>query len=174
MDEVQFRWDRHALFRGAAAFAIIGALGVAAPPLGDAGIWLLGLAWAAVFGYGAVRMWRLRSEREPVITIGAAGLRDHRIRDAVIPWGAIAHVEGFEAEGVPFVGLSFHDRKAVLAAARPLVRVFAPIQALLQFPEVSVSMALLDGSEEQLLAAIAPFLKAPSHPTRQQGAAHSQ
>lgn len=161
MDRVQFRWDRRALFRGAVTFAIIGALGIAMAPLGDAGMWLLGLAWAAVFGYGAMHMWRLRSEREPVITIDAAGLRDRRIRVAVIPWDAIAHVEGFEAEGIPFVGLSFHDRKAVLADARPLVRVFAPIQALLRFPEVSVSMALLDGSEEELLAAIAPLLKVP-------------
>jgi hypothetical protein len=167
MDEVEFRWERRALLRGAVAFAIIGALGIAVAPLGDAGMWILGLAWAAAFGYGAVHMWRLRSEREPVITIGAAGLRDRRIRAAVIPWDAVSHVEGFEAEGIPFVGLSFHDRKAVLADARPLVRLFAPIHALLRFPEVSVSMALLDGGEEQLLAAIAPFVKVPPHDVRQ-------
>src|SRR5436190_10994265 len=108
MDEVQFRWDRQALFRGAVVLAIIGALGIAVAPLGDAGMWLLGLAWASAFGYGAVHMWRLRSEREPVITINATGLRDRRIGVALIPWDAITHVEGFEAEGIPYVGLSFH------------------------------------------------------------------
>lgn len=153
-ESIEFRWDRRRLAAGAVAFAVIGALGVVMLLQPDAGMKVLGLAWIAAFAYGAVHMLRLRADREPVVTVSAAGLRDKRIKRSPIAWSAISHSEGFEAENVPFVGLTFHDRKAVLADARPLVRIFAPLHRLVGFPEVSVSMALLDGTDAELLAAI--------------------
>ena len=154
-ESIEFRWDRRRLATGAVAFAVIGALGVVMLLQPDWGMKALGLAWMAAFGYGAVHMLSLRADRQPVVTISATGLRDRRIKPTPISWAAIANFEEFEAENVPFVGLTFHDRKAALADARPLVRIFAPLHRLIGFPEVSISTALLDGTDAELVAAIA-------------------
>ena len=102
-------------------------------------------------------MLRRARDREPVVTVSAAGLCDRRIKDGVIPWPAISHIETFEAEHVPFIGLEFHDPKTVLADAKPMFRWFAPLQRFLRFPSASMQMSLLDGSGEDAVAAIARF-----------------
>ena len=75
----------------------------------------------------------------------------------MIPWVAISGVEAIDAEHVAFIGLEFHDPKAALSSARPMMRLMAPLHRLLRFPSASLQMSLLDGSGEDLLAAIRQF-----------------
>lgn len=153
-DTIEFRWQPSRLRWFAVLVGFVALIAVPMLAEDDIGAKAVGVAWLAACAFAARALLRRGSDREPVVAVSAAGLRDRRIRDAVIPWAEIAGAEALEAEHVPFVGLEFHDPKAVLAAARPLVRWMAPLHRLIRFPSVSLSMGLLDGTDADLLAAI--------------------
>jgi hypothetical protein len=73
---------------------------------------------AAIMGWiGAVffalctvlALWRLFTERGPVITISPQGIRDTRITDEFIPWSAITNISTWE----------FRNQKAMVLAVKP-------------------------------------------------------
>lgn len=109
---------------------------------------IVGFAWLANALAG-----RMRST-DPVVSVDDAGIFDRRIATAPFGWGEIRSVEAFEAESTHWVGFEFIDRRHSLAKTSRLVRVCAPLQRLMRFPSVSISMALLDGSTGDLIAAI--------------------
>ncbi len=156
-NSVEFRWSKPKLIRMAGLLLCIGALGFLM--LGEDGldVQALGLAWMMSFAWGAWSVLRRRSDLEPVVVVSAEGLRDRRIKDGAVPWAAISSVETMDAEHVPFVGLEFHDPAHVLADAKFLMRVCAPVNRLLRFPSASAQMSLLDGSGEDLIEAIRAF-----------------
>ena len=156
-DAIEFRWYPPQLKWLAGLLLVIGVLGLVMLREEDAGVKALGAIWTVLFAWGACCLLRRVFDRQPVVTVSAAGLMDRRIMDAVIPWAAILRVDAFDAEHVPFIGLEFHDPKAALSSARPMVRSMAPLHRLLRFPSASLQMSLLDGSGEDLLAAIRQF-----------------
>jgi hypothetical protein len=117
----------------------------------------IGAAWILAYAFLAWKVWKRRSETAPVVTISDYGVFDRRLSAAPLPWNAISRVEGMEVEHVFFVGLNFYDARAALKAARPIVRRMAPAHRLLGFPDVSISVSLLERSDADLVAAIASF-----------------
>lgn len=156
-DAVQFRWDPRRLNWFTGLLALIGAPGVLLLGVADPGAKVFGAGWAAMFCAGCFALIKRRSDRDAVVTVSNIGIFDRRISSAVIPWSAVSRVEGFEAENVPFTGLDFHDAKTALAAAKLIVRLFAPLHSLMRFPAVSINMNLLDGTGADLHAAISRF-----------------
>lgn len=62
----------------------------------------------AVFGFfGAIALWRLLTQRGPVITFSPEGLRDIRVSHDIVPWSAIASLNTWQMSGqqVMVVGL---------------------------------------------------------------------
>lgn len=153
----EFRWDARRLTWLALLIAVIGAGGVALLFTDDWDVKALGGLWAAAFAYGAFALLRRRTIRTPVVVISPEGILDARILDGPIPWSAVSHVEAFEAEHVPFIGLHFNDATSALAEAKPSVRAIAHVQRWIGFPPVSINMTPLDGSNEDLVDAIAAF-----------------
>lgn len=154
----EFRWDARRLTWLALLIAVIGAGGLALLFTdNDWDVKLLGGLWFAAFAYGAAALLRRRTITTPVVIVSADGIVDTRILDAPIPWNAIGHIEAFEAEHVPFIGLHFKDVAAALANAKPSVRAIARVQRRIGFPPVSINMTPLDGGNEDLVAAISAF-----------------
>ena len=156
-ERFEFHWDARRLTWLAGWIGVIGAAGLGLLLVDDWSVKALGLAWAAVFGIGVRALLRRRKISAPVVVVSADGVLDTRILAAPIPWSALNRVEAFEAENVPFIGLHFADIDAALAHAKPSVRRIAKVQRGLGFPPASINMSALDGSDEDLLAAIAVF-----------------
>jgi hypothetical protein len=154
---IEFRWNGRRLGWLAALIAVIGAGGLALLAEEGSDVKALGLGWAAAFGYGAYALLKRRGITEPVVIVSADGVRDTRIADAALPWSAIARVEGFEVENISFVGLHCDDEALIRAGIKPSVRAIAKAQRLVGLPPVTINMAPLDGSNEDLLAAISAF-----------------
>lgn len=154
---VAFRWKRGPIGFSAAMLGLASVAGLLIASEGGPARTLQGLAWTAFFAWAAWRVARRLKDQEPVVTISQEGLRDRRIREAVIPWSAISAIEPFEAESTPFIGIEFHDPGAIMPTARPMMRYAAPLQRLMRFPTTSMQMSLLDGSGEDVLAAIDRF-----------------
>ena len=157
---VNFRWDKRRTRRGTLLLLAIGAPGLLLAFQDGVDAKVLGLAWSAAFALLAAAVYSRGARTEPVVTVSDEGIHDRRISAAPITWDRIAHIEGFEAENVTFVGLDFHDAKAALVDAKLLVRAIAPMHRLFGFPAVSINTSLLDGSDADLIAAIGEF-----HPT---------
>ncbi len=92
--------------------------------------------------------------RAPVVSVDGEGLHDRRIAGERFRWDEISAVEAYEAENLTWVGLDFKEPAASLAKTGWLVRLSAPLHRLLRFPRVSISMALLDGSSDDLISAV--------------------
>lgn len=152
---LELHWDRRRLRRGALLMAAIGAGGVILFTQDDPSAYWLGGAWIAAFAALALAILGRGRRSGPVVTINAEGIHDRRISASALAWDAISRVEGFDVEHVSFVGLDFHDATTALARAKPMVRFFAPLHRLLRLPAVSINTSLLDGSDADLLAAIA-------------------
>lgn len=154
-DRVSFCWSRGALLATAALMAGIGALGLLMLLQPESMVRAAGLAWFCAFALFAGLLLARLADTKPVVTISAAGIHDRRISEAPIPWHALADVQGFEVENSSFVGLNFHDPRTALAGAKTVQRLFAPLHPLFGLPAVSISMMLLDGGDDDLLAAMA-------------------
>ena len=128
----EFHWDRARLKRSAVLCLLVGTGGLATLIQNNGRIQALGIAVFTVCAWFAYRLYSRVSDTAPVVTVSAIGLRDRRIKPGLIPWTDIALVEGFAAEHVPFIGLDFHDPRAVLSDARPLARLTAPMHRLLR------------------------------------------
>ena len=152
-----FRWNARGITRATSLAALIGAPGLLLLRDPDFAVKVLGVVWAAPFAVLALALLKRRHDRDPVVTVSAEGLRDRRISDQTFAWAAISRVEGFDAENVAFVGLEFHNPKTELRTAKWHWRLFAPMHRLLRFPSITLQMSLLDGSDADVLAAIARF-----------------
>jgi hypothetical protein len=152
--EVHFYWDRRRTRRGAALLIAIAAAGSSLMLIDDVDAKVLGLAWGIAFAALAGVVYSRGSKRQPIVTISTRGILDRRISAEPIQWDSVARIVAFEAENVPFVGIDFHDAKAALGTAKPLVRMIAPMHRLLGFPAVSINTSLLDASDEDLIRAV--------------------
>lgn len=135
-------------------------IGVCSLPLvfaGDVDGKILGIAWTTAFALLARTVFNRGSDRTAVITISASGFHDKRVSKLPIPWAEILHAELFEAEQIPFLGFDLRDRRAVLRNTKLLVRFVAPLHRLLGFPAISINTSLLDGTDEEVMAAIERF-----------------
>lgn len=153
----EFRWDARRLKWLALFIAVIGAGGVAMLFVDGWDVKLLGGLWAAAFAYGTFELLRRRSIHTPVVIVSEDGILDARILDRPISWDAVSRVEAFEAEHVPFIGLHFKDVVTALPGAKRSVKLLARVQPWLGFPPVSIKMTPLNGSNEDLVQAIATF-----------------
>ena len=153
---IEFRWSAQRLGWLASLITLIGLGGLALLGQEDWTVKALGLAWAAAFGYGAYALNRRRAIRTPVVIVSQAGLHDTRISGAPLPWSAISRIEEFEVEHMTYVGLHLRD-DAALATLKRGARVGARLNSAIRLPPVSISMAPLDGGDDDLLAAIAVF-----------------
>jgi hypothetical protein len=156
-ETANFFWDKRRIRRGAVLLLAIGAGGLLMLLSDGLDAKILGVAWAAAFAILAAAVYSRGYSDAPVVTVSDAGLHDRRISKSPIAWSSIAHVEGFDAEHVPFIGVDFHDAGKALRDAKPLVRLIAPMHRLLRFPAVSINTSLLDVSDEDLIAAIQRF-----------------
>jgi hypothetical protein len=154
MNAVHFRWSRASLRLYIALAALISALGVPMLLAGDAGARLLVGVWIAAFAWLILALARRMSDTGPVVSADALGLHDRRIAKEGFGWDEISSIEAYEAENLTWVGVELKEPGASLAKTGWLVRLSAPLHRLFRFPRVSISMALLDGSSEDLIAAI--------------------
>jgi hypothetical protein len=156
-EAVHFCWDKRRTRRSAALLLAIGACGLLIVLSDGLDAKILGVTWATAFAILAAAVYSRGYSDAPVVSVSEAGLHDRRISKLPIAWSSIAHVGGFDAENVPFIGVDFHDPGEALGGAKPLVRLIAPIHRRLRFPAVSINTSLLDGSDEDLIAAIQRF-----------------
>lgn len=152
--DVHFYWNRRRTRRGATLLIAIAVAGSSLMLIDDVDAKVLGFAWGLSFAALAGAVYSRGSKVQPVVTISTFGILDRRISAEPIHWDSIARIVAFEAENVPFVGLDFHDAKATLATAKPLVRMMAPLHRLLGFPAVSINTSLLDARDEDLLRSV--------------------
>lgn len=157
MGSVDFHWHSLSLRLFVVASALLGLLGLPmmasdALDMRLAGIvWSLGFLWLL---WALVRRWR---STDPVVSVDSNGVLDRRIATAPYAWNEIRNIEIFEADNMTWVGLEFIDPRASLEKSGWLVRLCAFPQRLMRFPSVSISMALLDGTPGDLVAAMRTF-----------------
>jgi len=156
-EAAHFFWDKRRTRRGAMVLLAIGAAGLLLVLNDGLEAKILGVIWSIAFAILAAAVHSRGHSDAPVVTVSEAGLHDRRISRAPIAWSSIAHIEGFDAEHVPFIGIDFHDARKALTGAKPLVRFTAPLHRLLRFPAVSINTSLLDGTDEDVIRAIARF-----------------
>ena len=154
MDAVHFRWNRASLRFYIALAALISALGLPMVLAGEAEARALGLAWIAALAWLILALVRRMSDTGPVVSADAQGLHDRRIAKEGFLWDEISSIEAYEAENLTWVGVEFKQPQTSLAKTGWLVRLSAPLHRRFRFPRVSISMALLDGSTDDLIAAI--------------------
>jgi hypothetical protein len=154
MTPVHFRWSRSSLKLCIAMMSFLFVLGLPMLLSEDAATRLAGAVWIAAFVWLASALVRRMKSTDPVVTVDALGLYDRRIAGEGFGWDEILHIEAYEAESMTWVGIELKDPRVSLVKTRWFVRLFAPLQRLFRFPRVSISMALLDGSPEELIAAI--------------------
>ncbi|MGQ0456350.1 MAG: STM3941 family protein [Hyphomicrobium sp.] len=148
----QFCWSRRKVSWIGAGVLLVAAFGVPMIVLGDDGAKALGAAWIVVFlGLLAVLLRRSRST-EPVIVIDERGLLDRRAFEAPIPWSEIRSVERLVVEHMTVVAIDISD--GALSKARRMIRWMKWPHKLVRMPVFSISMHPLDGSVDELIAAI--------------------
>ncbi len=153
-ERVEFHWSRPKVAYIGAGLLVTAAVGVLIIVYGDGGAVVLGALWiAAILALAALLIRRSRS-REAVVVIDGNGIRDIRVMSRTIAWDEIAGLEEIEAEHLRFVGIELVDARRTLAHAGALVRWMRWPNRLLGFPEFSISMHTLDGSTEDVVAAI--------------------
>ncbi len=149
----EFYWSRRKVGWLGALTAFICAFGVLLIAFGDEGAQILGYAWIAAFVALFVSLVHRSRSLLPVITVDERGLFDRRGFKAPVPWSDIGAVEPLVVEGMSLVGIALTDE--ALGAARPLLRSMKWPNRLFGMPAFSISMHPLDGSAEDLIAAIA-------------------
>ncbi len=149
----EFYWSRRNVGWIGALTAFVASFGVLLIVFGDEGAQVLGYGWIAVFVALFVSLIRKSRSLLPVITVDERGLFDRRGFNAPIPWSDIGDVEPLEVEGMTVVGVNLTEQ--ALDKARPLLRWMKWSNRLLRMPTFSISMHPLDGSAEDLIAAIA-------------------
>jgi hypothetical protein len=118
---------------------------------------LVGVVWLAGFAWLCRALWLRQRDTSPVVTVDALGLIDRRIMSEGLFWDEIAAIELFETDSMLWVGIEFAGAKQGLEKIGPFTRFFAPLQRLMGLPPVSISMALLDGTAEDLAGAIRAY-----------------
>ena len=157
MQPVHFHWNGSSLKLCAVFVTFLFVLGLPMLVSDELDVRLAGIGWMFLFAWLMRMFWRRLQQKDPVITIDALGLFDRRMACEGFLWDEIASVEAFEAENTHWVELAFADPKRSLSKTNRLVRACAPLQRLMGFPRVAISMSLLDGSTHDLLAAIRSF-----------------
>ena len=157
MQAVHFHWNGSSLKLCAAFVTLLFVLGLPMLVSDELDVRLAGIGWMFLFAWLMGMFWRRLRQKDPVITVDALGLLDRRMSREGFLWSEIARVEAFEAESTHWVELAFADPKRSLSKTNWLVRACAPLQRLMGLPRVSISMSLLDGSTNDLLAAIRSF-----------------
>lgn len=153
-DATEFRWHRPSIRRIELLLAPVLAIGVLLLLSDGAEAWIMGVAWLAVFLSLIARLeWHARRNCI-VITVNREELFDRRMSYHPFAWAEIVSVEDFEAEHMRYVGIVLKEPRATGARLRWLPRVAYPLQRLLGFPGLSISMSLLDGTTDDLVAAI--------------------
>ena len=92
--------------------------------------------------------------RAVVITVDSNGLFDRRMTVASLAWPDITGIEEFEAEHMRYVGVELRDPVALRSRLRWLPWTARPLNRIFGFPALSISMSLLDGTTDDLVAAI--------------------
>ena len=157
MQPVHFHWSGSSLKLCAAFVTFLFVLGLPMLVSDELDVRLAGIGWMFLFAWLMGMFWRRLQQKVPVITVDALGLLDRRMAREAFLWNEIARIEAVEAENTHWVGLEFADPKRSLPKTNRLVRACAPLQRLMGFPRISISMSLLDGSTHDLLAAIRSF-----------------
>lgn len=160
----RFYWSRRKVGYIAALLLVALAVGGLIIAYGDEGARMIGIAWVAGFAWLIALLWRRSRSADPVVIVDAAGLSDKRILYRPIPWRDIARLETLTIEEVAFVGVVLRDEAAYLNDVRWMVRATRWANRLFGFPLITISMHTLDGSNDDLIAAIAayrPDLAAP-------------
>ena len=81
------------------------------------------IGWASILFFGfctIVALWRLVTQRGPVVTITPQGIRDIRIVEDFIPWAAIRNISTWE----------FQRQKAMVLAVDPAVERKLPLTVM--------------------------------------------
>lgn len=175
-DGVRFHYHRGLLMAFAVGAVALMALGtilfVTASPSGSdvpKGVFIIGF-----FGLVLIFVARVWYDRDPVVEINVSGIRDRRIGDQTIPWNAISAVRGygtwdnrllkilrflsgFSKAGNRFLGIIVDDPDRFYRPPNPFVRVLGRFNLLVGYPLLSINMGPLDGTYEDLVAAVGRF-----------------
>jgi hypothetical protein len=160
----RFYWSRRKVYVILAGLLVVLGVGGLIIAYGDQGARVIGSAWVAGFAWLAALLWRRSRSTDPVVIVDAAGLSDSRILYRPILWRDIARLETLKIEELAFVGVVLRDEAAYLNDVRWMVRATRWANRLFRFPLITISMHTLDGSNDDLIAAIAtyrPDLAAP-------------
>ncbi len=150
-EAVDFRWHARSIRWIELLLVVPLALGVLMM-LSDAAA--LGAVWVAVFAALIARLEHHARSRAVVITVDSKGLFDRRMTVAPLAWPDIAGIEEFEAEHMRYVGVELRDPAAATSRLRWLPWTARPLHRIFGFPALSISTSLLDGTTDDLLAAI--------------------
>ena len=120
------------------------------------------VAGALFFGFGAVKLLKELSERDAVVEVTTLGIRDRRRFSDLVPWTAISGVSVQEVRSHLYVKrfLSLEVRPdAVLPPTSH--RGLDTLNRALGYPGVHISMVGLNGSVDDLAAAVAAARAGP-------------
>ncbi len=156
-DTIEFRWDKGRVRRLVIAVVIVAALGLVLLLQDDWDVKALGAAWIAALLSLAIALSRRAQTSDPVVVVDARGIFDSRLSDQVIPWEDIREVEALEVENLTFVGIELESDAGIVGKLRPMHRMMRWPNRILRFPALSIAMHALDGTNSDLLAAVAQF-----------------
>jgi hypothetical protein len=118
--------------------------------------------WFGIPFFGLCGVMALRNMRDTraVLTISPEGIRDHRISEDLIPWCAIRGMRLQQVQKQNFVMLDLDSEEEKKLRLTRLASWTKPMNAAIGFHGLCVNPAGLDGSLDEILAALERF--APS------------
>lgn len=152
---IEFCWSRRKIKLITLGMAFVIAIGIPMIVYGDRGAQILGGIWIAGFAALLFALLRRAKSTLPVVIVDSDGILDRRVFDQPIAWTDITSLERIEAEHMVFLGIGLTGQAQTRNQARMIVRWMRVPNKLMGMPPFSISMSALDGSLDDLVAAIA-------------------
>lgn len=121
--------------------------------LGNAPLSVIGLVYLALIALRCEVLSRRAQQDGPILLIGSSGIADTRL-GLRLPWQDVSRVWRINTRTARVVDIEVRWPKELLAHADPRVRLGARCQLGSGLPAVSIGLGMLDGSVEDVLAAI--------------------
>lgn len=148
-----FAWS-HAKLR-CAAWKTLAATAPAVPLVfaANTAVSALGLAYLALIALRCEVLSRRVRQPSPVLLIGPSGIADMRT-GLRLRWQDVSRIWRINADTARVIDIEVRWPKELLSHTAPTIRLGARCQLASGLPAVSISFSMLDGSVEDILAAI--------------------
>jgi hypothetical protein len=123
--------------------------------------------WAAMIFFGlclAITLWRLLTQRGPIITLSPAGIRDVRVTHDIVPWPAVANIATWQHSGQNVMVVGLHPGEEAKLRLTTIARMSRRANATLGADGLAITAQGTKISHDALMAAAIAYARAHGPP----------